>query len=316
MMKQFLVLAVVLALAIAPLAVSRAGLENVSWSLSANLVIDSADYDGDGASDIAIWRPSDGLWAIRDITRVYFGQGGDIPAPADYTGDGTTDIAIFRPETGLWAIRDVGRLYFGRAGDIPVPGDYTGDGISEGAIFRPSTGLWAFQGSGERAYFGSDGDIPVPMYMGDCTDRGQKYPAIFRPSSGLWAVREVGRAYFGKSGDIPVPGNYDIDQIDQVAGKSSLDIDDAPIAIFRPSTGLWAIRDDRRTRTWLGEEGDVPVAGHYDGVELLEIAIFRESDSLWRFQDEGDDLYFGREGDIAVSGMAINPSAAIDAQGW
>ena len=58
--------------------------------------IDSDDYDGDGTSDIAIFRPSSGLWGIRGITRVYFGDATDIPVPGDYNNDGITDIGIFR----------------------------------------------------------------------------------------------------------------------------------------------------------------------------------------------------------------------------
>jgi len=36
------------------------------------------------------------------------------------TGDGISDITVFRPSTGLWAIRGITRAYFGAPGDIPV----------------------------------------------------------------------------------------------------------------------------------------------------------------------------------------------------
>ena len=39
----------------------------------------SGDYNGDGAADIAIYRGISGLWAIRGITRSYFGTTGDLP---------------------------------------------------------------------------------------------------------------------------------------------------------------------------------------------------------------------------------------------
>ncbi len=55
----------------------------------------------------------------------------------DYTGDGRTDIAVFRPATGLWAVRGLGRVYFGTLGDIPVSGDYDGDGIADIAVSGP-----------------------------------------------------------------------------------------------------------------------------------------------------------------------------------
>jgi hypothetical protein len=50
------------------------------------------------------------------------GADGDIPVSGDFDGDGTTDTAIFRGSTGLWAIQDVTRVYFGNDGDISVSG--------------------------------------------------------------------------------------------------------------------------------------------------------------------------------------------------
>ena len=41
-------------------------------------------------------------------------------ASGDYDGDGKSDIALFRPDSGLWAVKGLGRIYFGRAGDGPV----------------------------------------------------------------------------------------------------------------------------------------------------------------------------------------------------
>ena len=75
------------------------------------------DYDGDGTSDIAIFRGTSGLWAIRGVTRVYFGGSTDETVPGDYTGDGTTEVGIFRSSSGLWAIRSITRVYFGSGSD-------------------------------------------------------------------------------------------------------------------------------------------------------------------------------------------------------
>ena len=82
----------------------------------------AADLDGDSRSDIAVFRPSSGLWAVRGYTRVYFGSSGDDLVPGDYNGDGFDDSAVFRPSSGLWAVRDETRIYYGGAGDIPLPG--------------------------------------------------------------------------------------------------------------------------------------------------------------------------------------------------
>lgn len=112
------------------------------------------------AAPLAVFRPGSGLWALRSITRVYFGGTGDLPVYSDYDGDGTKDIAIFRGASGLWAIRGITRTYFGGPTDEPVPGDYNDDGDSDIAIFREASGLWAVKGI-TRAYFGSPGDIPL-----------------------------------------------------------------------------------------------------------------------------------------------------------
>jgi len=116
-----------------------------------------ADFDGDGTGEIAIFRPSTGLWAARGLTRIYFGGTGDLPKPADYGGAGYDHPTVFRPSSGLWAAWGITRVYFGASGDKPKPGDYNGDGTEDSAIFRASSGLWAAVGV-TRFYFGSSGD--------------------------------------------------------------------------------------------------------------------------------------------------------------
>ena len=81
-----------------------------------------ADFSGDGKDNLAIFRPASGLWAVRGVTRVYFGTGGDTPVPGDYAGDGRAEIAIFRPGSGLWAVRETTRVYYGTGGDTPLSG--------------------------------------------------------------------------------------------------------------------------------------------------------------------------------------------------
>ncbi len=138
----------------------KLGLLVVMLMIGSGTATMAADFNGDGTGDIAIFRESSGLWAIRGVTRVYFGGSGDNVVPGDYNGNGTDQPSIFRPASGLWAARGVTRVYFGGGSDEAKPGDYNGDGIYDIGIFRGSSGLWAIKGI-TRAYFGTSGDVAI-----------------------------------------------------------------------------------------------------------------------------------------------------------
>jgi len=69
---------------------------------------------------LGILRTSSGLWAIKGVTRVYFGSVNDEPIPGGYKGDGKDYPGVFRESSGLWAIKGVTRAYFGSGSDVPV----------------------------------------------------------------------------------------------------------------------------------------------------------------------------------------------------
>ncbi len=201
-----------------------------------------ADFDGDGKTDVSVFRPSSSIWYVHGSagtdTATNFGTTGDIAVPGNYDANATTDIAVFRPSTGTWIIQGSPAVNWGGSGDIPVPGDYDGNGTTDIAVFRPSTGVWYVQGSATVG-FGASGDIPVP---GDYDGNGTTDIAVFRPSSGTWFVQGQSGAAFGTTGDVPVPGDYD--------GNGTTDI-----AVFRPSSGTWFVRGGV-TVGW-GGSGDV-----------------------------------------------------------
>ncbi len=239
------------------------------------------DFDGDGADDMAIFRPSDSTWYIHGIGSFVYGEAGDIPVPGDYDGDGKTDIAIFRASNHTWYIRGVGPFVYGDPGDIPVPADYDGDGATDIAVFRSSNHTWYIYGVGPFVY-GDPDDIPVPAdYNGD----GKDDIAIFRPSNHTWYIYGVGPFVYGDPGDIPVPADYD--------GNGTADI-----AVFRPSTHTWYTYGAGTFA--YGNPADIPVPADYNGDGMDEVAVFRPSNGTWYIYGLGA-YAFGTDGDIPVS---------------
>jgi PKD repeat protein len=267
------------------------------------------DFDGDGKTDISIFRPSDGSWWYNRSSstdfRVYaFGTSSDIITPGDWTGDGLADISVFRPSTGFWFVqRSEDNSYFsfpfGALGDIPAPADYDNDGKTDPAVFRPSSGTWYISNSGGSGttiiQFGAAGDKPVPAdYDGD----GKADIAIFRPSDGSWWYLRSSdgsfRVYrFGVGTDKPVQGDWTGD------GK-------ADIAVWRPSTGEWFFQrseDNSYYSVPFGAPGDIPAPGDYDGDGRFDTAVFRPSTADWFVNRTTAGIlitHFGANGDRPV----------------
>jgi len=241
----------------------------------------AVDFNGDGTGDVAVFRGATGLWAVRNLSRFYFGGAGDYPVPLNYNSSSASVAAIFRPSSGLWAVRGGPRIYYGGSQDQPVTGDFNGDGLDEIGIFRPSSGLWAIRNR-TRIYFGSSGDAPVP---GDYDGDGTAEAGIFRSNSGLWALRGISRVYFGGSSDLPVPADYNSDGLDE-------------IGIFRGGSGLWAIRGV--TRSYFGGSGDVPQPFNITGDGSDKISVFRPNSGLWAIKGVSR-LYYGGLVDFPIA---------------
>jgi len=272
-----------------------------------------ASFDGDRITDIAVWRPSDGIWYIRNssdqtISYPQLGQAGDRIAPGDYDGDGIADLAVFRPSNATWYIQQSGSktlmtVQWGTSIDVPISGDFDGDGKVDIAVYRPDSlgsGWYIRQSStgSMLAYtFGLWDDKPV---SGDFDGDGKTDIAVFRASNRTWHwLRSSDAVYsttqFGLSGDQPVTGDYDWDQ------KTDL-------AVFRPSTGEWHLL--RSTEGYLGIQfganGDIPVQGDYDEDGRTDAAVWTPATGRWRILKSSDSTQMeeywgsGSTGDIPV----------------
>ncbi len=246
------------------------------------LIFDGHDFNGNGTSDVSIFRPSNGRWYIKGVGNYAWGAARDIPVNGDYNGDGKTDIAVWRPSNGRWYIKGVGGSVWGTTGDIPVPGNYNGDvnGRTEIAVWRPSNGRWYIKGVGGSVW-GIAGDIPVP---GDYNGDGKTDIAVWRPSNGRWYIKGIGGSVWGTTGDIPVPDDYNGD------GKTD-------VAVWRPSNGRWYIKGV--AASFWGTNGDVPAPGDYDGNGKTDIAVWRPSNGRWYIKGIGNYIW-GTIGDIPL----------------
>ena len=205
-------------------AVSSAGEGTRSAEVSArphrNVV---SDFDGDGTTDVGVFRPDVGGWYVNGQATTFLGLSGDIPVPGDYNGAGHAEQAVYRPSVGGWYIAGQAPVFFGLPGDIPVPGDYNGDGTTDIAVYRPSVGAWYIMINGvaqSPVFSGLPGDIPVP---GDYNGDGTTDIAVFRPSVGGWYIN--GQRATPCSSDCPpmspLPGDYNGDGKTDIAGCSA-----------------------------------------------------------------------------------------------
>ncbi len=242
------------------------------------------DWDGDGYSDLGIYRAGhwyldingNGRWDEEDLWAL-LGDEHDVPVVGDWDGDFKTDIGIFGPswpndplalasEPGL---PDRDNQNRGKAKNLPPMPQEAPVGFR--TMRRVSDPRLRADLIDHVFRFGTGGDVPV---VGDWNGDGVATIGVFR--DGIWRLDNNGDgqwspeetiAQFGQPGDIPVVGDWDGDGIDDLAvfraGKWILD-----------TNGNRQIDPDDQVLQ-LGRPGDVPIAGDWDGDGTDDPGVFR-----------------------------------------
>ncbi len=273
------------------------------------LAVEDANASAVPPADLAIWRPSTGVWWVlggtgSQQTSQGWGTSGDIAAPGDYDGDGKTDFCVFRPSDSTWYVMrssDGGAEYylFGASGDIPVPADYDGDGRTDAAVFRPSTGVWYIWNRAtsqvDSVQFGQSGDKPA---VGDYDGDGKADLAVWRESGTptFYVLRSSDASLqyqaYGLAGDVPAVADYDGD------GR-------ADYSVRRGNSWYVLKSSDAQTLSYSwGLSTDTEVPNDYDGDGKADIAVWRGSTGVWYILNSADSstriVQWGMAGDIPV----------------
>lgn len=250
------------------------------------------DYDGDRASDLAVFDPAGGNWYVRSMQRdtllwqSQWGWSTAMVVPGDYDGDGRGDQALFDRVGGYWYINSptngliTWATPWGWSTATPVAGDYDGDRRSDLAVFDTAGGYWYIWSlSGYCIAWGTlwGWETAIPV-RGDYDGDAKSDLAVFDAVGGYWYIWSMSgycmawHSLWGWEKALPVPGDYDGDGT-------------ADLAVYDAAGGYWYIWSlAGNCITWGTEWGwntAVPVSGDFDGDGRYDLALFDPATGLW-----------------------------------
>ena len=256
------------------------------------------DFDGDGRTDLALYRegsrdinvaPQPSYWYFFNThtaisSAIHWGRSLDIPAPADYDGDGKTDVGIHR--WWHYGIGDANEYWLGRS-----TGGY------EVLVYEWEPGYYKFN----RNYFGDARAEIAQLYRVNISqDPGDPcYMSIYFIGDNLDNTirKSVGDAC--NVAPTPVPGDYNNDGYSEIAVFNNRVFK----VWFPPYTSGYTTPSI--TQFW---DVDFPVPGDYDGDGKTDFAGTKWQDGrlLWRIRNSGSgsetEISFGFTTDKPVPG--------------
>lgn len=288
------------------------------------------DFDGDGVSDLVVWRPSTGMWYILCSSsnfdydhrmEIQLGLFGDIPIVGDFDGDDISDLAVWRPTNGTWYFRlssqqfaTISAIQWGIRGDRPLAGDVDGDGTADLVVFRPGDGFYVLRSSTgfqrdqalkdtaltqTRISAAGNGNDPL---LGDFDGDGKQELTTVWQLLRFWTARsDSGQQLFslpwGERGDTPLSCDWDGNGIDdriQVRVSPSYELK------WYAMTDSGAAYEDT-----FGSILDRPsCSSDFDGDGRSDLAVFRPYTGEWFVRSsltgQVASYVFGVSGDIPL----------------
>lgn len=303
------------------------------------------DFDGDGRTDIALYRegsrdlsiaPQPSYWYFLNTNTgqtgvVHWGRTLDVPAPADYDNDGKTDLGVYR----WWSFEtgDTNEWWLNRSGGghqvlVYEPGynkfnrNYFGDMRADiGQLYQINISQNPAEQCFVSIYFVGDlegstlrktvGDacnvVPTPV-PGDYNNDGYSEIAVFN--------NQTFKVWFAPYN--PAYTTPDMTQVLDIAQPAPGDYDGDGKTDFAGTKLVggrlhWRIKqssDGAETLVDFGYATDNPVPGDYDGDGKTDIAVYRRSDGSWWIKNSRDGVvsswYYGLPTDTPLA-MPVIP---------